>query len=182
MFGWCLKVINVSLIQATKPMKYTLYLLRHSYAEPSGAVKDFDRSLTTTGQNTVRTLGRKLQSEGVNISQVICSSAARAKETVINLIEEVEITEQLIKYEEKVYEASVRELLEIVNGLDKTLKTVLLVGHNPSISFFGEYLTGASIGNAEPCGLIKITFDQVKWEEVSQGTGSFVSYYHPNHE
>ena len=162
-------------------MKRTLYLLRHSYAESSRGVKDFDRALTTSGQNMVRTLGRKLQSDGVNIKQVICSSAARAKETVINLIEEVEITEQLIKYEERVYEASVRELLEIVNSIDDGLKTVMLVGHNPSISFFGEYLTAASIGNMEPCGMVTIKFDNLNWEEVSQGTGTFVSYYHPNH-
>ena len=102
------------------------------------------------------------------------------EDTAINLAEELGITEQVIDYDEKIYEASVRELLEIVNGIENSAKSVLLIGHNPAFSFFGEYLTGTDFAGMEPCGLLTIEFDHVSWSEISQGSGNFVSYYHPN--
>ncbi len=163
-------------------MKRTLYLLRHSYAEPMGDLPDFERSLTMEGLSAVRTLGRKLLSDNVNLQQIICSSAVRAYDTAMNLAEELEISEQTIQSEDKLYEASVRELLEVTNGLEFTSENSLIVGHNPSISYFAELLTSSGIGNMEPCGLVTITFDAAGWEEIAQGVGKLLSYYHPNHD
>lgn len=161
-------------------MKRKLYLLRHSYAEPPGDGSDFNRGLTMEGLNAVRALGRKLGENNFNPDTIISSNAVRAEDTAINLAEELEISEQVINYDEKIYEASVRELLEILNGFEPSLKSILLIGHNPAISFFGEYLTGNGFAGMEPCGLLTITFES-DWNEISQGSGNFVSYYHPNH-
>ncbi len=161
-------------------MKRKLYLLRHSYAEPPGDGSDFNRGLTMEGLTAVRALGRKLGEEDFNPDVIISSNAVRAEDTAINLTEELGISEQVITYEEKIYEASVRELLEIVNEFEDADKSVLLIGHNPTLSFFGEYLTGNGFSGMEPCGLLTIKFESA-WNEISQGTGNFVSYYHPNH-
>ncbi|MEP1096570.1 MAG: histidine phosphatase family protein [Cyclobacteriaceae bacterium] len=161
-------------------MKRSLYLLRHSYAEPPGDGNDFGRGLTMEGLTTVRALGRKLGENDFNPDLIVSSNAIRAEDTAINLTEELGISEQVITYDEKIYEASVRELLEILNEFDGSVKSALLIGHNPTISFFGEYLTGNGFAGMEPCGLVTITFD-VAWEEISQGSGKFVSYFHPNH-
>lgn len=161
-------------------MKKSLYLLRHSYAEPTGGGSDFDRGLTMEGLTTVRALGRKLGENDFNPDLIVSSKAIRAEDTAINLAEELGITEQVITYDDKIYEASVRELLESLNGFENNIKSALMIGHNPTISFFGEYLTGNGFAGMEPCGLVTITFD-VMWNEISQGSGEFVSYYHPNH-
>lgn len=141
---------------------------------------DFDRSLTIQGLNTVRALGRKLVEDQFNPELIISSNALRAEDTAINLMEELGIQEQVIQYEKKLYEASVREVLEIVNEAEASAKSVLLIGHNPTMSFFAEYLTGTGFAGMEPCGFVTIEFDGLKWSEVSQGTGTFVSYYPPN--
>lgn len=161
-------------------MRRNLYLLRHSYADPPGGGKDFDRGLTMEGLNSVRALGRKLGDQDFNPDLIISSNAVRAEDTAINLAEELGISEQVITYDEKIYDASVRELLEILNGFGESAKSALMIGHNPAISFFGEYLTGNGFAGMEPCGLLTITFD-VSWSEISQGSGNFISYFHPNH-
>jgi len=161
-------------------MKRSLFLLRHSYSDPPGDVSDFKRNLTMKGLNSVRALGRKLGEEDFNPDLIISSDAIRAEDTAINLAEELGISEQVISYDRKLYEASVRELMEIINEVEEPARTVLLIGHNPMISFFGEYLTGKGFAGMEPCGLVTITFEN-SWNEISQGSGSFVSYYHPNH-
>ncbi|MFK7951227.1 MAG: histidine phosphatase family protein [Ekhidna sp.] len=162
-------------------MNRTLYLIRHSYAENLNDKSDFERTLTLEGQSMVRALGRHLINEQFDPDRILCSSSQRTTETAINLVEELEMNEQNISYHDKIYEASVRELLEIVNDIDASSKSIALIGHNPTITFFGEYLTSASIGNMQPCSVVSIRFEKTKWSEVSQGSGIFVSYYHPSH-
>ena len=162
-------------------MNRTLYLIRHSYAENPNDKPDFERSLTLEGQSNVRALGRYLINEKFDPDRILCSSSRRTTETAINLVEELEMNEQNISYHDKIYEASVRELLEIINDLDSSNKSIALIGHNPTITFFGEYLTGASIGNMQPCSIVTIRLEKTSWSDISQGSGIFVSYYHPSH-
>ena len=161
-------------------MKKSLYLLRHSYADPPGGGVDFERGLTIQGLNTVRALGRNLQGDHFNPEMIISSSALRAEDTAINLVEELGIQEQVIKFDKVLYEASVREVLEVLNQVEEGVQSVLLIGHNPTMSFFAEYLTGTGFAGMEPCGFVTIEFENTNWAEVSQGAGTFVSYYHPN--
>ena len=162
-------------------MKKNLYLLRHSFAEPPEGSTDFERILTIRGLNAVRALGRKLLEDTFNPEIIISSKAMRAADTAINLTEELGISEQVIGYNEKIYDASVRELLEVINQVGDSVQSVLLIGHNPTMSFFAEYLTGTDFPGIEPCGFVTIRFEEVNWSEISQDSGNFVSYYHPNH-
>ena len=162
-------------------MSRKIYLIRHSYAEESHGKRDIDRKLTLEGQSTVRALGRHLINENFNPDIILCSSSVRTTETAVNLVEELGMNEGIIEYKEVIYNASVRELLAVLNELPSDLKTVAIIGHNPTITFFGEYLSGSIIGNMEPSGVVTIKIEKLKWEEISQGTGIFVSYYHPSH-
>lgn len=162
-------------------MSRKIYLIRHSYAEESHGKKDIDRTLTLEGQSTVRALGRYLINKGFNPNVILCSSSARTTETAVNLVEELGMNEGVIEYKDVIYNASVRELLQVINDVPNQHKSVAIIGHNPTITFFGEYLSGSIIGNMDPAGVVTIKFDKSKWEEISQGTGVFVEYYHPNH-
>ena len=161
-------------------MSQKLYLIRHSYDESGTGKPDFERSLTSEGLNTVRSLGRHLVKSSFNPSIILCSSAKRTVETAQNLIEEIEISEKNVHYKDVIYNASVRELFNEINGIQSGTSEVALIGHNPTITYFAEYLTGESIGNMDPCGLVTISFDGKDWTEVSQGAGTLISYFHPN--
>ncbi|SNT25168.1 phosphohistidine phosphatase [Ekhidna lutea] len=162
-------------------MRRKLYLIRHSYAENSGGKPDEKRELTHEGQSTVRSLGRHLINVDFNPDIIFCSTSVRTKETAMNLVEELEMSEQVVEYMEVIYNASVRELLQVVNAVSADYPEIAIIGHNPTISYFGEFLTNSGIGNMEPCSVVTINFDDLNWVEISQGTGNFESYYHPNH-
>ncbi len=162
-------------------MKRKLSLLRHSYAEPLGSSLDLKRNLTMEGLSAIRTLGRRLLNDNFSPDKIICSTAIRAQQTAINLVEELEMSEQMISYDEKIYEASVRELVEVVNEIQQHVQSALIIGHSPAISFFGEYLTSSGIEGMEPCSMVTIGFDGVEWREISQSSGNLVSYCHPTH-
>ncbi|WP_370090444.1 histidine phosphatase family protein [Ekhidna sp.] len=162
-------------------MSTRLYLIRHSYAEEPSGKRDFERKLTLEGQSTVRSLGRHLINQKFNPDIILCSSSVRTTETAVNLVEELEMNEQVIDYKDVIYNASVREMLQVLNEIADAHKEVAIIGHNPTITYFGEFLTNSSIGNMEPSGVVTIKFEKLKWREVSQGTGIFEGYYHPNH-
>lgn len=162
-------------------MSRKIYLIRHSYAEESNGKRDIDRSLTLEGQSTVRALGRHLINHDFNPDVILCSTAERTRETAVNLVEELGMNEGIIEYQEVIYNASVREILDVLNNVSSKFKSIAIIGHNPTITFFGEYLSGSIIGNMEPAGVVTIKFDKLKWDEISQGTGIFVNYYHPDH-
>ncbi|MEP1032819.1 histidine phosphatase family protein [Ekhidna sp.] len=162
-------------------MSRKIYLIRHSYAEGPNGKRDIDRTLTLEGQSMVRALGRHLINQNFNPDIILCSTSARTKETAVNLVEELGMNEGLIDYKDIIYNASVRELLEVLNEVSDEIKSVAIIGHNPTITFFGEYLSASIIGNMEPSGVVTIKIEKLKWSEISQGTGIFVDYYHPSH-
>lgn len=161
-------------------IKY-LYLIRHSYAENAGFKRDIERDLTHEGLATVRALGRHLTEEKFQPEVILCSPANRTNQTAVNLVEALGLPEQIIDTKPVIYEASVREMLMLVNEIDQDIHIAAIIGHNPTITYFAEYATNQTIGNMEPCSVAKVGFEGMSWAEVSQSTGTLKEYYHPNH-
>ncbi|HNP06860.1 MAG TPA: phosphohistidine phosphatase SixA [Cyclobacteriaceae bacterium] len=157
-----------------------LYLMRHAQsADKQHSQHDKDRELTATGMREAATIGHFLKKNNYDVDLIISSAARRAESTatvihgILNLQSEITINEEL-------YEASVRNLMETVTHLDDDFKNILIIGHNPYISYFAEHLTKAEIGNMETAGLVSIRFEISKWEEATEDIGSFENYIHPS--
>lgn len=162
-------------------MSKTLFLLRHAHAMDKGVgQKDIDRELDSIGlQNSTR-MGINFSNKSLQFDIIICSPAARAHQTASLIAEQLKYETSRIHKNEEIYEASVRTLLQVVNRFKDEWNNVLLVGHNPSITYLAEYLTGAEIGNMTTCGVCRIEFTAEKWEEISEGTGELINYEYPD--
>lgn len=161
-------------------MAHWLYLLRHAQsAERQSSQQDVERDLSTAGMKEAASIGHFLKKNNYHLDLIVSSAAKRAESTsiiihgILNLSNEIKINEEL-------YQASVRNLLEITNTFDEEFKNILLVGHNPYLSYFAEYLTKSEIGSMEPAGLVSIRFEISRWSEVSEGIGSMENYIHPS--
>src|ERR1044071_581082 len=101
-----------------------LYLLRHAKSSwDDESLADHDRPLSGRGRRAADAIGRHLRAEGIEPELVLCSSAARARETLarIGLTGDVE---------RDLYGASATELLARVRELPRSLESVLMIGHN----------------------------------------------------
>ncbi len=158
-----------------------LFLLRHARTlERAADEQDIDRELSSIGlQNSTR-MGINFLNHDYKFDQIICSPAKRALTTAELIVEQLKIDPSEIFINEEIYEASTRTLLKVVNSLKNEWKTVLIVGHNPDISYLGEFLSDAEIGSMTTCGVVHIKFELNKWEEVSEGSGQMVSYEYPD--
>lgn len=106
----------------------TLVLLRHSKTEPHRH-DDHGRRLTARGRDDAAQLRRWLSDQGLLPDRVVASTAARAKETW----ELASVGTAVPDYDDRVYEASVTDLREVIAETPPDVATLVLVGHNPSI-------------------------------------------------
>ncbi len=150
-----------------------LILLRHAEAS-SEADKDFNRPLTGNGQRAARHLAQWFEENDITIDRIYSSSAIRAISTAEILAERLGVS---VKKEEELYESSVRIFLRLINETNAGFDVVLYLGHNPTITYLGEYLTGEPL-NMEPAGATIIDLD-TRWQEVSEKSGTLVQYLSP---
>lgn len=162
-------------------MTKTLYLLRHARAaDRLSGQKDIERELDSIGlQNSTR-MGMNFSNKTLQFDMIISSPAERAKQTASLIAEQMKYNTDKIHYNDEIYEASVRTLLQVVNRFKDEWNNVLLVGHNPSISYLAEYLTRSELGDMTTCGVARIEFDLESWAEVSEGNGELINYEHPD--
>ena len=156
----------------------TLYLMRHATAGMD-ATRDFDRPLTATGERDSRHMGRWLNTTLAEPQKIISSPALRAKTTASILMEELH-QQHTIHFEPELYEASVRTFLQLVNGLDDQWDTVLIVAHNPSITYLADYLTSEGIEGLVPGALVGLGFRMESWQLISQKSAEIICFQTPN--
>jgi phosphohistidine phosphatase len=160
-----------------------LVLIRHAKSEESNAgTKDFDRSLNPRGFSDAPKIGLRLKELGEVPQFVISSPAERARLTAQFVLEQVGFNTDNIHWEEEVYEASARVLMNVINGISEEYDTVWMFGHNPGFTYLTEYLTSEAIGNIPTCGAFAMTFEVDKWAEISQHTAIKKFYIYPKDE
>ncbi len=161
-------------------MVKTLFIVRHGKAKPKeGGQKDQDRPLEAEGMRTSSRLGVYLYEKNTDISAIVCSSAVRAQQTAELIADQINYDISKIIVDEELYEASVRIILGMINEFSADWDEVVIVGHNPVLSYFVEYLTGYHFEGMEAGSLVKISCNTEKWDEVSKENCSFEYYASP---
>lgn len=123
-------------------------ILRHAKAATPDAVADVDRPLTARGHADAAAAGAWLARRGLVPDLVLCSPSRRTRETWHDIASALTSAPR-VRYEEDVYAASVHDLLDLVTGVTDA-HTVLLIGHNPSLSRLSALLDP---DHADPDGL-----------------------------
>lgn len=121
-------------------MDHRLHLLRHAKTEDfRPGHPDRDRRLTEDGRRQATELGTWLVSGGVGVDLIWCSPAERAIQTAAGLGLSARIETQ-----ERLYHADPEDVVELLGGLDPTVGSVLVVGHNPTIADLAHQLAEGS--------------------------------------
>lgn len=157
-----------------------LLLVRHAQAEPpTSAQRDFERELTATGIVEACRIGKHLAGLHITPRLLITSSAHRALTTAQLLAEQLGYSPDNIRTEPLLYESSARHLMGVVNQLSEELDQVLIVSHNPTLTYVAEYLTHEEIGTLPTCGSVYIQFESLTWEQVTGDSGKIVWFDYP---
>jgi phosphohistidine phosphatase len=157
-----------------------LYLIRHaksSWKEPM--VPDFERPLNNRGKRDAPLMGQRLKSYQIQLDLLISSPAKRAAKTAKIIAKEIGFAKKRIVYDESIYEAGVSSLVHLIHHLQNSLNHVIVVGHNPGLTMFAEFLTDAAIENIPTCGIVCVEFATDSWEKIEAGSGTMVFFDSP---
>lgn len=156
----------------------TLTLIRHAKSSwDDASLNDFDRPLSKRGKNDAPFMAKILKEQGTHPDIILSSPALRARKTAQVFAKELEF-EHAITYNEAIYEANVKTLLQIVTSLDKKLSSVFLVGHNPSLNELAAHFLEFN-ENIVTCGVVEIAFDCQKWSEINSHNARLLSFSYP---
>lgn len=109
-----------------------LLLFRHakaSWAEPG--MRDFERKLSPDGIEEATSIGYALRERGFIPSQIICSSAVRARET-FDAVDQGDGWRKNITYTDTLYSTDAPGYLEVASEFGKD-GDLMLIGHNPML-------------------------------------------------
>lgn len=121
-----------------------IVLLRHAKAEWSQE-SDHERPLADRGRKDAPVAGRRLADSGTDIDLALCSTAVRTRETWKLAVHEFPRRPRTV-YEERLYEASVGELIALFNEVSDDVRTLLVIGHNPGMHGVADVLAGQARG------------------------------------
>jgi len=125
-----------------------LVLLRHAKAEHGGDLADHLRPLSLVGRRQATGVGTTLRTAGVVPELVLCSSSVRTRQTW-DLVRSSLGAQPTVEISDTLYSAGVRALLEVVRTVPAEVRTVLVVGHEPTVSEAAATLAGP--GSDEGC-------------------------------
>ena len=158
----------------------TIYLIRHAKSDWNNTnLTDYNRNLNKRGQNDAPFMGKKLAELNPSIDLIIASPAQRVLETVKLLTKEIDYNYDEIVFNKSIYNSSYLNLNEIINNLDNNINSVALIGHNPGLTNFSNYLTNNYIDNIVTCGIVKIELEIDNWLEIVEGIGTKIFYIYP---
>lgn len=142
----------------------TLYIVRHaksSWGDPSLA--DHDRPLNQRGRRDAPDMAGRLRERDVKLDRLIVSSARRAQETSVFFADGLDVAAGQCETESQLYEASPEVWLRVIQGLDERWETVMMIGHNPTITALANGLGRVDIANVPTCGVLECRYRGELW-------------------
>ncbi len=131
--------------------------------------------------------GRKLADSGIDFDLALCSSAARTRETWKLAVHEFSQRPRTV-YEERLYEASLGELIALFNETPDDVRNLLVIGHNPGMHGAADALSGSAEGDTLarmtrdgfPTAAYAVVEFPGSWKSVEHGAGRLTEYWTPN--
>lgn len=145
--------------------KKTLVLIRHTKSDWGDfSLPDFDRPLKKDRLDDAKRMAAKLKSLELEPDLILCSPAKRTRQTVAYFCDKLKYEVKEVKFDKRIYESSAQEILQVVHEVDAKVKTLVLVGHNPSITQFANLFIEQRIGEMPTTGVAWIELETNNWE------------------
>jgi phosphohistidine phosphatase len=162
-----------------------LMLMRHAKSSWDDPTRDdFDRPLNPRGRKAAAVMAAHIERSGLWPQLVLCSAAARARQTVAALAELEPSTE--VSTEQGLYGATSEQLLDRLEILPAAIDRALVVGHNPGLHDLGRAMATQGdrpalqqLSERFPTAALVVLECGASWSEIRQAPGWLVSFVSP---
>lgn len=139
-------------------MPRQLLLFRHAksdWATPD--LDDYDRPLSPRGRSAAPRMGKAMRRQGLDPRRVLCSTAARAQQTLLLALEELGWRREVV-LSRALYLAEWPALLAILAEQPEEIESVMLIGHNPGMEQLASVLAHPELGDVGALERLKFKF------------------------
>lgn len=160
----------------------TLLLMRHAKSDYPNGVADHDRPLAPRGVREAGLAGDWLRGNAPAIDAVLCSTATRARQTLANTR-----IDAPVRYSERLYGATPGTMIEEINAVGADVRTLLVVGHEPTTSALALGLAGDGtdtvvaerISVKYPTSAIAVLTVPSEWKGLELGRAALIGFEVP---
>ena len=151
-----------------------LLLVRHAEAGAPASGGDPERRLTAQGRADAARMGAYFRASGLVFDLALVSPALRARDTLDMILRELP-QKPACELEASLYNAGVDTLRYLLAQTAGSVKSLLIVGHNPGLGEFARFLVRGGESTVPrhfpaPC-LAVIDFSCVDWSEAGTSGG-----------
>jgi len=158
-------------------MKRELILIRHTKSSWADlGMRDFDRPLKKDRTEDAKNIAKHLKELGVKPDLILCSPALRTKQTVEFFCDKLNCDYNRIEFDMRLYESSAEDYTQVVREVNEEIKTLVVVGHNPSITDFANQFLQSKIIEVPTTGVICLEFECDNWE-IYRATPCKLKYF-----
>ena len=157
--------------------KRDLIIIRHAQAElASNSGLDFDRPLTSLGEEHAILIARRAMSHELKIDNIMCSPALRTKMTALAFCREIGFQEKKILYLDELYEGTLQDYLRVFSGITKN---TAIIGHYPGVKDSGNWLCGKNFQDFPAAGMMHLRISSDQIVNISAGEGKLLRFEYP---
>ena len=161
-------------------MKRNLILIRHTKSDWGDfSVPDMERPIRKDRIVDAKEMAEKLKSLEIEPDLIICSPAKRTRQTAHYFCEILKYKESKIQFERRIYESSAEDILQVVHETNADIKTLLLIGHNPSLTYFVNRLVQDKIDDLPTTGVVWLKLKCEDWEISGETPCTLQGFYTP---
>jgi phosphohistidine phosphatase len=131
----------------------TLLLLRHAKSGYPEGVVDHDRPLAPRGEREAALAGDWLRAHAPAIDTVLCSTATRTRLTLAQAR-----IDAPVRYLDRLYDSTPGVVIDEINGVDPDVRTLLVIGHEPTMSSLALGLATVESSNSAALERISLKF------------------------
>lgn len=158
------------------PLPRTLLLVRHAKSSRDDPeLPDRARPLNKRGTRDAAAMARRVALRPNRPELIVTSPALRARRTAEAMAAAVELEPEALVVDERIYDASADDLLDVIRALDPRVERVMLVGHHPGMTDVANLLANADIAKIPTCGIAELRLDARAWTDAGEGTATLIS-------
>lgn len=155
-----------------------LVLCRHAKSSWKYPVKDIYRPLNKRGIHQAPEMAQTCQ---LAPDLVLCSPAVRAWSTALCYFEELKWDYALLRIEPKLIEASLSQLMDVIESVPVEVDSLFLFGHNPGFNDLIAHLAKQSLPetNLVTSGRVTLSLPCQSWRPLLSNSAKIVQWVTP---
>lgn len=140
---------------------------------------DFDRPLDQRGLHDAPMMARKMKELHLVPDFIITSGANRARSTAEFFKKEFDISADRFVVNNRLYEASAETVYAVLREAPDSARFVYLFGHNPTLTWVANSISGVHIDNVPTCGIVHVQAILSSWSKFNPGHAGFIGFHYP---